>query len=419
MNDINKLYKKEEWTLDEFEKITGIGKEKLRNLAGEKGGVKHPLLSFEKVTNEKSGRKVKGIKSKQLFKIATYLFVMNVGADSNKKSIDTFTKEFNGFFNENRLMVIDILLDKSAIKQDLLKKIKRAEENHNTKYMLKLIEFMEKSKSMEQEEIPLSDKSKRIKNKFKDKFIFYIKMTLKLYQNEIEENEVNSLKNIKARISDIFDIIDLEEVIYKLKQTSIPAPIDVGSCFPIKKDNIELFEFLDSKEGLALNDFTIAFYEFIDILGKYSNLTSKYNDNLDKVYGIPEIYRKSINTKNDFKVLLGTPYLGYSDHHDGYYLPHKILHLKYSLEDYDSALNDLKKVLEKNIIDINIRDKNKDTIVKIAVNNQDTEVLKLLRRFGADPFKEYAFSIAIKKKNSKRIKEMIELVPDAHYSSIL
>lgn len=425
MLDKIKLYQKDEWNYEEFEFITGVKIDKIKNLQGKKkskkGKVEKPLLRTVKVKNEKTGRNVEGIRKDQLFKIAIYLFVMNIGTSNNTKSVDGFTGRFNSYFNENRGMIIDILLDENSCYQNLLKKIKRADENDDTRYMLNLIKFLEVDyKQNKINDIPLLPKSLKFKDFYKTQLLKLIADTITFYKTEMEAVDIEQLENSKKRLEKFFYNVDLEEIITRFQETEISRFCGVP-CYPLKIDNSELFEFLDSNEGVALNEFTMAFYQYIDVLIKYSTMLTQhiYTDKVIRKPGIPTFYSESIKLKDHFKMTIGAPYLGYSDHEDGYYLQHKILHLRHQLPNYDNALNDLVKVLQRDALDINVTDKNDDTLVRIAVNYRDLEAIKILKRFGADPFSSNAFSYAILSKDKGIIEQIIDLVPDQHFSSLL
>ncbi len=410
------------WTRSEFEKELDLKKEGFRSywrrLKNKRKWEDRDNLRKGIIPEMKNEKGIEIISQEHLFTIASYIFVDIFSKEKILKDRKTFIKEYCKKFSTNQIMAASSILEIIDDHRKILKRIIKAGIVNDYDCLLRIIKALlhnnlqdiPESKLYDEE---LSKKAVILRDDFRDRFISSIDYTIEYYGDAIEEEDNLKLQNYKMNIIDFFNTVDLEKLMDKF--------LDTNTNFnkPINIDNSKLFEFLDSDMGTKLNNFTRNFYKYISILEKYHNFTGKRTGDLRKVDGIPTIYFNAIHDKDKFKEIIGIPYLGYLDHFDGYYLTHRIMHMRHNLKNYENSLSDLEYILEKKLIDIDLVDKNSHTIVRIAVKNSDAEALKLFKRFNADPFLSYAFSIAIEQKDKDVLTNMIKLVENQDYSYLL
>ncbi|MCK4259836.1 MAG: hypothetical protein KAX49_12705 [Halanaerobiales bacterium] len=380
------------WTYAEFANLTGVNRQTVPRLCGKIDKEKYisdkgKTWLYKEETNEQG---IGVVRKNQLFKIAIYLYLMHFQKNEYGKPLSTkyLINKYIDFMDEDEMWILNYLIDNLKEKKDILNKIRRAHIEKDTDYMLNIIKFL----NGKIKKLPFSHETEKFNGNYKKLF---------------------------------FDKVDLLEISNEFRRLNIGYRQAIS-----EKNNDFLLNFLDSYYGQVLNYFTKTFYEFIDIIKKYPNIHTHYVENeiyenkqknieIKKVPGIGEIYYKSIEVKRSFKDALFIPYLGYADHWDGYFLTHKIVLLRNRLPNYKNARSDLEKVLKKGEIDINLLDKNGNTVIGIAAEERDFESLKILKKYGASPFVDKTFISAIYTREPDLIRTIVDMVPDAKYSAFL
>lgn len=381
------------WTFGKFQEEFGISRDMLYRLIGE------PITSKDRRSNwsgkawikkNKNEKSYKIIKEEQLYPITVYTILSNHSKFNPINWCEAYEED---------------------IKEGCKKLGKRFEENFDqTHNILKKARIMEESGDKESLSVIL----KSLKNKSHPlgNFSFKGKIYNKKWQKKlnkivslIEKNKNNFAEKypeIEKKLTEIdgfFERNDLNvlKTEFALEGISYQHPIDLTS-------NKNLFAFLDSSTGQDLRHFRLSVEQLLDILEKYSVV-----DNIKEIGHELRCFFQCL--KFDLKI----PYFGYGDMFDGYNLPQRIFMLGQK-ENYDNYVSDLEYVLKHSDIDLNRKNKYRETLLQSALIKKDLKTVRLLFKYGVTIKKDDFFTLLKTDSSDETINMGINAIPEINSS---